>query len=161
MSDSISEKLADAIAAAGQPSREIIEKLLIDVLEHAAGMYSAITDCGAGGLSSAVGEMAEVIGADIDVARAPLKYPGLAPWEIWLSEAQERMVIAVPPERLAALGALCDRHRVELTDLGVFTGDGRLVVRHGSDVLVDLDGEMPGCLPLTAEIVPGALEVLV
>ena len=65
------------------------------------GLYTAVTDCGAGGLSSAVGEMAEGVGADVDVTLAPLKYPGLRPWEIWLSEAQERMVFAVPPATLA------------------------------------------------------------
>lgn len=135
--DATTGEVSGASVQIGDP---IVEKLLIDVLEHADGLYTAITDCGAGGLSSAVGEMAEKVGADIDVSRAPLKYPGLAPWEIWLSEAQERMVVAVAPERLADLRALCERHRVELTDLGAFTGDGRLVVRHGDDVIVDLDG---------------------
>lgn len=135
--DATTGEVSGASVQIGDP---IVEKLLIDVLEHADGLYTAITDCGAGGLSSAVGEMAETVGADIDVALAPLKYPGLAPWEIWLSEAQERMVVAVAPDRLAELRALCGRHRVELTDLGSFTGDGRLVVRHGDDVIVDLAG---------------------
>ncbi len=58
--------------------------------------------------------------------RVPLKYPGLAPWEIWLSEAQERMVLAVPPDKLAALRQLCDAFECELTDIGAFTGDGHL-----------------------------------
>lgn len=134
--DAATGEVAGASVQIGDP---IVEKLLIDVLAEAAGLYTAITDCGAGGLSSAVGEMAETLGADVDVALAPLKYPGLAPWEIWLSEAQERMVLAVDPPSLDALRAVCLRHGVELTDLGHFTGDGRLVVRHGDDVLVDLD----------------------
>ena len=102
-------------------------------------LWTAITDCGAGGLSSAVGEMADGVGADVELTAVPLKYPGLAPWEVWLSEAQERMVVAVPPDRLDALRARCDRHGVELADLGAFTGDGRLVVRHGG-----LRGARPG-----------------
>jgi phosphoribosylformylglycinamidine (FGAM) synthase-like enzyme len=79
----------------------IVEKRLADALPQARdrGLYTAITDCGAGGLSSAVGEMAGELGAEIELARVPLKYDGLRPWEIWLSEAQERMVLAVPPHR--------------------------------------------------------------
>jgi phosphoribosylformylglycinamidine synthase len=134
--DAATGEVAGASVQIGDP---VVEKLVIDVLADAGGLYTAITDCGAGGLSSAIGEMAEVLGADVDVALAPLKYPGLAPWEIWLSEAQERMVLSVDPAQLDALQEVCDRHGVELTDLGRFTGDGRLRVRHGGDVLVDLD----------------------
>lgn len=61
------------------------------------GLYHAITDNGAGGLSSSVGEMAEDTGGCVlDIAKAPLKYDGLRPWEILLSEAQERMTLACP-----------------------------------------------------------------
>jgi phosphoribosylformylglycinamidine synthase subunit PurSL len=105
------------------------------------GLYTAITDCGAGGLSSAVGEMASTIGADVDLTDVQLKYPGLAPWEIWLSEAQERMVLAVPPAKLAQLQELCDTYNVELTDIGAFTGSGRLVVRYNQKVVLDLKNE--------------------
>jgi phosphoribosylformylglycinamidine synthase len=117
----------------------IVEKLLIDVLVGAEDMYSAITDCGAGGLSSAIGEMAEGIGADIDLALVPRKYPGLEPWEVWLSEAQERMVVSVPPRGVSALAKRCDRHGVGWSDLGSFTGDGVLVVRNGDNVVARLD----------------------
>ena len=77
----------------------ITEKGLIELVEAARDqrLYNAITDCGAGGLSSAVGEMGEKLGADVELQDVPLKYPGLTPWEIWLSEAQERMVLAVRP----------------------------------------------------------------
>ena len=68
-----------------------------------AKLYNAITDCGAGGLSSAVGEMGAELGVQVQLECVPLKYAGLAPWEIWLSEAQERMVLAVSPDRLDAL----------------------------------------------------------
>ena len=65
-----------------------------------AGLYEAITDCGAGGLSSAVGEMGQNLGAEVDLEKVPLKYAGLNYTEIWISEAQERMVIAVKDENL-------------------------------------------------------------
>ncbi len=134
--DATTGEVAGASVQIGDP---IVEKLLIDALIGAEDLYSAITDCGAGGLSSAIGEMAEGIGADVDLDLVPRKYPGLAPWEVWLSEAQERMVIAVPPEHLAALQARCDRVGVRVADVGVFTGDGRLIVRHDGQVVVDID----------------------
>lgn len=131
---------AEASGSAVQIGDPITEKGVLELVEEArdAGLYSAITDCGAGGLSSAVGEMAAHLGAEVDLVDVPLKYPGLRPWEVWLSEAQERMVLAVPPERLDALLALGQRWEVEVTDLGHFTGDGRLVVRHGRRGVVDL-----------------------
>ena len=118
----------------------IVEKGCIEVIERARdrGLYNAITDCGAGGLSSAVGEMGAELGAEVDLAAAPLKYPGLQPWEIWLSEAQERMVLAVPAEKVAPLRELCHSWDVELSNIGSFTSSGRLVVRHGDCDVIDL-----------------------
>ncbi|MBU1910538.1 MAG: phosphoribosylformylglycinamidine synthase, partial [Verrucomicrobia bacterium] len=118
------------------------------------GLYRAITDNGAGGLSSSVGEMSRLSGgAELDLARAPLKYEGLQPWEILLSEAQERMTLAVPPEHVAALQALARRHDVEATVLGRFTDSGALVVRYGDPVVgrLDLDFLHEGCPRLTLE----------
>ena len=129
----------DVAGASVQIGDPITEKLLIDVLQECIGLYTAITDCGAGGLSSAVGEMAEGVGADVDMALAPLKYPGLRPWEIWLSEAQERMVMAVPPEQWGTLDERCRRRGVEATVLGTFTGDGLLRVRAGDLTVLELD----------------------
>ncbi len=88
-----------------QIGNAITEKKMLDVLLQAneAGLYEAITDCGAGGLSSAVGEMGEKLGAEVDLEKVPLKYAGLNYTEIWISEAQERMVIAVRPENLDAI----------------------------------------------------------
>jgi phosphoribosylformylglycinamidine synthase subunit PurSL len=134
--DASTGEVAGASVQIGDP---IVEKLLIDALIGAEDLYSAITDCGAGGLSSAIGEMAEGVGADVDLDLVPRKYPGLDPWEVWLSEAQERMVIAVPPDHLAAVRSRCDRVGVRVADVGSFTGDGRLVVRHRGHVVVDLD----------------------
>ena len=118
----------------------ITEKGCIEVVERARdlGLYNAITDCGAGGLSSAVGEMGADLGAVVDLAAAPLKYPGLQPWEIWVSEAQERMVLAVPANNLERLQRLCDEWGVEMSDIGSFSSDRRLVVRHGHLDVIDL-----------------------
>ncbi|MEM6290808.1 MAG: AIR synthase-related protein [Myxococcota bacterium] len=119
----------------------ITQKMMFDMLAEArdAGLLSGMTDNGAGGLSSSIGEMAEFTGgAQIDLARAPLKYPGLEPWEILISEAQERMSVAVPPEHLDAFMALATRREVDATDLGTFTDSGRFVVTHGETPVVDL-----------------------
>ncbi len=106
------------------------------------GLYRAITDNGAGGLSSSVGELSRLSGgADLDLARAPLKYEGLQPWEILLSEAQERMTLAVPPDKLEELLALAARREVEATALGTFTDSGSFVMRYGERVVGCLDLE--------------------
>jgi phosphoribosylformylglycinamidine synthase subunit PurSL len=134
--DATTGEVAGASVQIGDP---VTEKLLIDVLDESARLWTAITDCGAGGLSSAVGEMAEHTGADVELDLVALKYTGLAPWEIWLSEAQERMVLAVDPADVEELRRICDRHRVEIADIGEFTGGGRLVVRSAGNVVLDLD----------------------
>jgi phosphoribosylformylglycinamidine synthase subunit PurSL len=132
--DAQTGEVAGASVQIGDP---ISEKGLIEVITRArhAGLYHAITDCGAGGLSSAVGEMGSDCGVDVDLRDVRLKYPGLAPWEIWLSEAQERMALAVPSGNKAKLQALCHTFDVELTDVGVFTDTGHLIVRYGRVVL--------------------------
>jgi phosphoribosylformylglycinamidine synthase len=135
--DALTGEVSGASVQIGDP---ITEKGLVDVLLPARDrrLYNSVTDCGAGGLSSAVGEMASTIGAEVDLARVRLKYPGLAPWEIWLSEAQERMVVAVPTENVSTLQDLCDTYNTELTDIGEFTGSGRLVVLYEGKVVLDL-----------------------
>ncbi|NOX30380.1 MAG: phosphoribosylformylglycinamidine synthase subunit PurL [Actinobacteria bacterium] len=129
---------ADAAGSSVQIGDPIVEKGLIDVVLAArdAKLYTAITDCGAGGLSSAVGEMAEVLGAEIDLALVPRKYVGLAPWEVWLSEAQERMVIAVPDAEPVL--ALAKRWSVGAAVIGRFTGDHKIVVTDGSASVIDI-----------------------
>ena len=123
-----------------QIGNAIAEKMVLDVIVRARdlGLFRGITDCGAGGFSSAVGEMGAETGAVVDLERAPLKYAGLSYAEIWISEAQERMVLAVPPEKWPDLAALCEAEGVEATDLGVFSGDGRLVLRYEGEVVADL-----------------------
>lgn len=120
----------------------ITQRMMFDFLLEARdlGLYNAITDNGAGGLSSSVGEMAEIPGgAHLDLAKAPLKYAGLAPWEIFLSEAQERMTLAVPPDKLEELLELAVRREVEVTDLGEFTAGPMLEVLHGEEIVALLD----------------------
>ena len=139
----LTHETSETTGSAVQIGDPITEKGLIELIEAArdAELYTAITDCGAGGFSSAIGEMGEQLGVGVDLAQAPLKYPGLAPWEIWLSEAQERIVLAVPPAKLAALAALARLWDVELSVLGSFTGDGQLRVRMGNRVVADLPME--------------------
>lgn len=136
--DHTTQELSGSSVQIGAP---ITEKKTSEVILAArdACLYTAVTDCGAGGLSSAVGEMSAELGADIELDAVTLKYPGLAPWEIWLSEAQERMVIAVPPANMQALASICEEGEVELFDLGVFTGTGRLVVRKSGAPVLDLE----------------------
>ncbi len=140
---SSAELVAETTTMAGsavQIGDPITEKATMEVVCAArdAGLYRALTDCGAGGLSSAVGELGAAIGVRVDLALVPRKYPGLAPWEVWLSEAQERMVLAVPPEHLETLRALGQRWHCEVQAIGAFTGDGRLQVDHDAEVVVDL-----------------------
>lgn len=139
-SDSLRAGLPASVVQIGNP---IVEKKVLDVLLVARdrGLYRGITDCGAGGLSSAVGEMGEKTGARVHLDRVPLKYQGIKGWEIWISESQERMVLAVPPKHLKALLHLCASEDVEATDIGEFAGAGRLKVSHGAKVLVDLSME--------------------
>jgi phosphoribosylformylglycinamidine synthase subunit PurSL len=111
-----------------QIGNAIAEKKVLDVLLQArdAQLYHAITDCGAGGFSSAVGEMGEHLGAHVDLEKAPLKYAGLSYTEIWISESQERMILAVAPERWTELESLCRGEDVEATVLGHFEANGQL-----------------------------------
>ncbi len=121
----LSDSHADEFGHAVQIGNAITQKKTLDAILAArdAGnkpLFHAITDCGAGGFSSAVGEMGKDIGALVHLDRAPLKYDGLTPTEVWISEAQERMVLSVPVANIAALQNLCDDHGVTLCDLGEF-----------------------------------------
>jgi phosphoribosylformylglycinamidine synthase II len=134
----------DSPVSAVQIGDPITQKKMFDFLLEARdqGLYGAITDNGAGGLSSSVGEMArDSHGCELELEAAPLKYAGLQPWEILLSEAQERMTLAVPPAHIDALLTLGVRRGVEATVLGRFTASGVFHVRyHGKTVAyVDMD----------------------
>lgn len=136
----LTHNTAETVGAAVQIGDPVTEKTVIDVVLQARelGLYSAITDCGAGGLSSAVGEMGETTGAQVELRDVPLKYPGLQPWEIWISEAQERMVVAVPSHNVQPLLELCASEDVEATVIGHFTDDGYLNVQYNGETLVDI-----------------------
>jgi len=138
------EMSSESNAQAGtavQIGAPITEKKVTDVIIQARdkGLYNAITDCGAGGFSSAIGEMGAETGVRVELNQAPLKYQGLAPWEIWLSEAQERMVLAVPPNSLQQLLAICAIEEVEASIIGTFTDDHRLVVTSYGEIVADMD----------------------
>ena len=139
-SGEMSSEINAQAGSAVQIGAPITEKKVADVIVQARDrqLYHAITDCGAGGFSSAVGEMGEKTGVRVELAKAPLKYQGLAPWEIWLSEAQERMVLAVPPEKLDDLLEICAIEEVEASIIGTFTGDHRLTVMYQGEVVADM-----------------------
>ena len=124
-----------------QIGNAITEKMVLDVVLAARdrGLYNAITDCGAGGFSSAVGEMGEEIGAEVWLDKAPLKYDGLSYTEIWISEAQERMVLAVPPDRWDEFHTLCEAEGVEASILGRFVPTGRLQLKYHDQEVANLD----------------------
>jgi phosphoribosylformylglycinamidine synthase len=104
------------------------------------GLYRSITDNGAGGISCSVAEMAkECNGCHVQLDRVPLKYPGMAPWEIWISESQERMTLAIPKEKLKEFMDLVQRREVEATVIGKFTDSGRCVVEYHGEVVMDID----------------------
>ncbi len=120
----------------------ITQKKMTDFMLEALelDLFTSLTDNGAGGLSSSVGEMARSTGgAELDLAMAPLKYPGLMPWEILLSEAQERMTVGVPPDRLDSFVELAARREVEATPLGTFTDSGYFHVRYGQQTVAYLE----------------------
>jgi phosphoribosylformylglycinamidine synthase II len=105
-------------------------------------LYSSITDNGAGGLSSSIGEMCEQTGgAEVHLDRVPLKQKGLKPWQIWVSESQERMTVAVPPAKLEAFLALSGSCGVSSTNLGTFTSDGRIRCLYRGETVLDLSVE--------------------
>ncbi|MEE3193495.1 MAG: AIR synthase-related protein, partial [Candidatus Poribacteria bacterium] len=134
--DDSSENLGSVV----QIGNPIVEKKITDVLIQARdlNLYNCITDCGAGGLSSAIGEMGSDFGAEVYLDDVSLKYEGLAPWEIWLSEAQERMVISIPLHNLDPFLEICQAESVEATVLGKFTDTKQLQIHYDSQIVADL-----------------------
>jgi phosphoribosylformylglycinamidine synthase len=129
-------------ATAVQIGDPITQKKMFDCLLKARdlGLYNCMTDNGAGGLSSSVGEMGlDTNGFELHLDKAPLKYAGLQPWEIFISEAQERMTLAVPPEKLDAFMALCEKMDVEATILGNFTDSGKFHILYNNKTIAYLD----------------------
>ena len=137
----LTEESETVSGGAVQIGNAIAEKKLLDVLLQArdAGLYNAVTDCGAGGFSSAVGEMGETLGAAVELDKAPLKYAGLSYTEIWISESQERMVLSVPSANWPRLRMLCAGEDVEATAIGRFEETGRLRLSYEGNEVADLD----------------------
>jgi len=136
-SEQLTEESAAVSYTSVQIGNPIVEKRLIDILLQARdrGLYRRITDCGGGGLSSAVGEMAADTGVCVYLDKVPLKYAGLSYAEIWVSESQERMVLAVPPDCVEELMRLFSSEGVEAAVIGKFTSDRRLqLLYHGNSV---------------------------
>ncbi|MBK9973943.1 MAG: phosphoribosylformylglycinamidine synthase subunit PurL [Planctomycetes bacterium] len=130
-------------SGAVQIGNAIQEQMVLETLLKARdlGLYHGVTDCGAGGLSSAVGEMGEELGATVELSRVPIKYEGLSYLEIWISEAQERMVIAVPPHKVQQTLELFRSEDVEATDIGIFEQTGRLQLQWHGTTVADLSME--------------------
>ena len=132
-------------ATAVQIGDPITQKKLSDAIVKEArdlGLYSSITDNGAGGLSCSVAEMAkECGGCHVDLEKVPLKYPNLAPWQIWVSEAQERMTLAVPRNKLSQFLELMERRGVEATVIGRFNNSGKCTVGYNGKIVMDVDLE--------------------
>ncbi len=137
---SSSELTEGAPLGSVQVGDPVVERKVLELIVRARDerLYHAITDCGAGGLSSAVSEMGASLGVQVDLDKVPLKQQGMKPWQIWLSESQERMVLAVPPRSLERLKQIAHEEGVELSAIGHFTGDGRLRVRRGGRTVADL-----------------------
>ena len=142
-SEQLTEESGELSYTAVQIGNPIIEKKLIDILLQARdrGLYRRITDCGGGGLSSAVGEMAAETGVRVYLDKVPLKYAGLSYSEIWISESQERMVLAVPPECVAELMKFFASEDVEAAVIGEFTDDRRLRLLYHENLVCDLSME--------------------
>src|SRR3989338_4230987 len=132
-------------ATAVQIGDPITQKKFSDAIvkeARAMNLYNSITDNGAGGISCSVSEMAkECSGAKVDLEKVPLKYPGLRPWEIWISESQERMTLAVPQKKWEVFNNLMKRRGVEATVIGEFTDSGKCAVSYNGRILMDMDLE--------------------
>jgi phosphoribosylformylglycinamidine synthase len=142
-SEALSDKSTEQSFSSVQIGNPIVEKRMTEAILQARDekLFSRITDVGGGGLSSAVGEMGESTGAKVYLDRVPLKYSGLSYTEIWISESQERMVLAVPPQNLDRLLEICRGEGVESTSIGEFTDDKKLKLNYNDNLVCDLDME--------------------
>jgi len=139
-SEDLSDKSTEQSFSSVQIGNPIVEKRMAEAILQARDekLFVRITDVGGGGLSSAVGEMGESTGAKVFLDRVPLKYSGLSYAEIWISESQERMVLAVPRENLERLLEVCRGEGVEATAIGEFTGDKKLTLYYEGKLVCDL-----------------------
>ncbi|MCK4668532.1 phosphoribosylformylglycinamidine synthase subunit PurL, partial [Candidatus Bathyarchaeota archaeon] len=127
-----------AVQIANPIEEEKLKRAIIEIRD--LELASAITDLGGGGLSSALGETAKRFGcgAAINLDKVPLKYPGLAPWEIYVSESQERMLLTVPPENVERVSKVFKKEDVEATAIGKCTANGILLIYYKDQKVTDL-----------------------
>ncbi|MEE3083419.1 MAG: phosphoribosylformylglycinamidine synthase subunit PurL [Candidatus Thermoplasmatota archaeon] len=150
------ELTEESPSSAVQIGDPITQKKMLDMVLEArdSGLLQVITDNGAGGLSSSVGEMAELTGgAELNLAAVPLKQPGLSPWEILVSESQERMTVGVKSADVEAFESLAKLHEVEATAVGTFTDTGAFIVKYDETTVARLpmDFMHDGCPQLKLE----------
>jgi phosphoribosylformylglycinamidine synthase len=128
-----------AVQIANPIEEEKLKRAIIRIRDFE--LASAITDLGGGGLSSAVGETAKKFGcgAVVELDRVPLKYAGLAPWEIYVSESQERMLLAVPPKNLEKVMEIFEDEDVEATAIGEYTSDKILRIYFKGEKVAEID----------------------
>jgi len=135
------EEARSAVQIANPIEEEKLKRAIIQVRER--GLGNAISDLGGGGLSSAVGEMAyradTKCGAYVQLERIPLKYPKMAPWEIYISESQERMLLSIPEKNLKDVLEIFAKEDVEATPIGKFTNDGVLRIKFKGYTVAELD----------------------
>ena len=137
----MTDKTITVNSSSVQIGNAIEEKRMFDAILEARdkNLIRAIQDCGAGGFSSAIGEIGEDIGVTINLEKAPLKYEGLKPWEIWVSESQERMIIITSKKNVNKFLAICKKYNVEGVELGKFDGSKRLRLYFEDEVVSNLD----------------------
>jgi len=128
-----------AVQIANPIEEEKLKRTVIEVRDR--GLASGITDLGGGGMSSAVGEKAHNsnCGAHVELDKVPLKYSGMAPWEIYVSESQERMLLSVPKKDLWKVLDVFEKEDVEATPIGLFTNDGILTLSFGGETVAEID----------------------
>ena len=139
-SGEMTDRTINVSGSAVQIGNAIEEKRIIDAIlaQSIEGLIRTLTDCGAGGFSSAIGEMGAKTGARVYLEKVPLKYTGLSPWEIFLSESQERMILCISPKNIKRALEICKLYNVEATMIGQFDGSKRLKVTHAKQVVCDL-----------------------
>ena len=132
-------------ATAVQIGDPITQKKMSDAIvkeARAMDLYNSITDNGAGGISCSVAEMAkECGGVEVNLEKVPLKYPGLLPWQIWISESQERMTLSIPKRKWEVFKKLMESRGVEATVIGEFTNSGKCIVKYEEKIIMNIDLE--------------------
>ncbi len=133
-----SEAISSQSVQIGHP---LVQKKVLDALMDLKRerLFHAVTDCGGGGLSSAVGEMANPDGVTVELSQIPLKYPLPFISDYWISESQERMLLAVPPANMLRVREICRRHDIDMADIGEFTSSGKLTLCFQDKIVAALD----------------------